>query len=191
MKTKTFHLFDAITGEYKGPYEAQESPLAPGSFISPTDSTDTGPPAEIQGKHRVFSAGSWAYVDIPVEPSSPAPTVGELKAAKNEKINQWRAVANSSTFPHAGKVFQCDALSRSDIDGVANHIGLFGTFPQGFPGIWKATDNSYLSMATIDDFKDFYQSMTTQGTGNFNKAEVLKTQLAAATTPEDVDAIVW
>ncbi len=120
-----------------------------------------------------------------------APALDEMKAEKNLQINAWRASANLSTFPHAGKQIACDALSRSDIDGVANNIALFGVFPDGFPGGWKATDNTMIPLADVDAFRAMYASMTAQGTENFNHAQALKAQLAAASTPEEVAAIQW
>jgi hypothetical protein len=114
-----------------------------------------------------------------------------LKAEKNEQINAWRAAANLSAFPHAGKQIACDALSRSDIDGVANNIALFGEFPGGFPGGWKATDNTMIPLADVDAFRAMFASMTAQGTENFNHAQALKAQLAVASTPEEVAAIEW
>jgi hypothetical protein len=125
--------------------------------------------------------------------AAPQPPVdlAVLKAAKNDEINAWRATANQTTFPHAGKQIACDALSRSDIDGVANNIALSGGFPAGFPMAWKATDNTFIELADVDAFKDMYASMTAQGTENFNHAQDLKAQLAAASTPEEVAAIEW
>jgi hypothetical protein len=114
-----------------------------------------------------------------------------LKAAKNEEINRWRTAANFSTFPHDGKLIACDALSRSDIDGVANHIGLFGAFPDGFPGGWKATDNTMIALPDVDAFRAMFASMTAQGTANFNHSQALKRALAEVTTPEEVAAIEW
>lgn len=122
---------------------------------------------------------------------TPAVDLASIKAAKNGQINAWRASANLSTFPHAAKEIACDALSRSDIDGVANNIALFGVFPEGFPGGWKATDNTMIPLADVDAFRAMYASMTRQGTDNFNHAQDLKAQLAAASTPEEVAAIVW
>lgn len=120
-----------------------------------------------------------------------APDIGVLVAAKNVAINTWRAAANLSSFPHAGKVIACDALSRSDIDAVANHIALFGAFPAGFPGGWKAVDNSLVMLPDLDAFRAMYASMTAQGTENFNHSQSLKAALALATTPEEVAAIEW
>ncbi|MDN4052914.1 DUF4376 domain-containing protein [Massilia sp. YIM B02763] len=114
-----------------------------------------------------------------------------LRAAKNNEINAWRSAANLATFPHAGKLISCDELSRSDIDGVANNIALFGEFPAGFPGGWKATDNTMIPLPDVDAFRAMYASMTAQGAANFNRAQELKAQLAAASTPEAIAAITW
>lgn len=122
----------------------------------------------------------------------PDPTsLAELKTSKNAEINEWRAAANLSTFPHAGKQVACDTLSRSDIDGVANNIALFGEFPFGFPGGWKATDNTMIPLIDVDAFRALYASMTAQGTENFNHAQALKVRLADASTPEEIAAIQW
>lgn len=120
-----------------------------------------------------------------------APDLLALKIAKNADINAWRAVANLTTFPHLGKLVACDQVSRSDIDAVANHIALFGTFTPDFPGAWKATDNTYLPMSEIEQFKAMYQSMAAQGTANFNHAQALKLQLALADTADEIVSIEW
>jgi len=112
-------------------------------------------------------------------------------AEKNLQINEWRATANQTTFPYSGKLIACDALSRSDIDGVANSVNLNGGFPTGFPMGWKCTDNTYVSIPDIATFKLMYSAMTSQGSANFAHAQALKASLAAATTQEQVDAIVW
>lgn len=117
--------------------------------------------------------------------------VSKLKAKKIEEINAARAAANSSTFPWQDKLIACDALSRSDIDGIANSIALNGTLPAGFPGAWKATDNTYIPIPDADTFKDMHNAMVAQGAANFIKSETLKAQLAAAETLEEVAAIQW
>lgn len=129
-----------------------------------------------------------AWVDSYVPPT---PDIAALKAAKNTQINQWRAAANQSYFTYSGKQIACDALSRGDIDAVTGVIALTGAFPAGFPGAWKATDNSYVMLPDVDAFKAMHAAMTAQGTANFMHAQTLKTALAAATTQADIDAIVW
>lgn len=62
MNTKTCYIYDAITGELKAVYQAQQSPLEPGVFIEPTQSTETPPPALGANQAAVFSAGAWSIV---------------------------------------------------------------------------------------------------------------------------------
>ncbi len=114
-----------------------------------------------------------------------------LKASKNEEINAARLAANFSRFAHAGKFFACDQLSRSDIDGTNGYVAINGALPPGWPGGWKAIDNTYTVIADVDAWKAFYASMFAAGNANFAHAQVLKAQLAAASTPEDVAAIQW
>jgi hypothetical protein len=172
-----------------------------GGFYDPEIHGDTIPAdaVEITAEHHAEllaaqSAGKRIVGDAdgyPVAVDPPAPTLAELKDAKNADINAWRAQANTGTFAHGGKAFACDALSRSDIDGVNGYVALFGALPPDFPGAWKAADNSYLPIADVAAWKAFYASMVAQGAANFAHAQQLKAQLAAAETPEAVAAIVW
>lgn len=131
----------------------------------------------------------WKVTNLSAE--EVAANLATAKSVKNAQINDWRLKANMSTFTHAGKVIACDTLSRSDIDAVANSIALTGAFPAGFPGAWKAVDNTYIPLADVNAFKNMHASMTLQGTINFGRAQTLKTNLAAATTVEQVEAITW
>jgi hypothetical protein len=127
-----------------------------------------------------------AELDAPV-----VVTLEDAKTAKNAEINADRADANSRTFHHAGREFACDALSRSDIDGINGYVALNGGFPAQFPGAWKAVDNSYYPLPDIESWKSFYAAMVTTGAANFAHAQSLKAQLASATTVEEVEAIAW
>lgn len=127
---------------------------------------------------------------VEIEERADAATV-VARQTKNQDIDRWRAEANASTFPHAGKQIACDALSRSDLDGVAHHIALFGDFPDGFPGAWKASDKTMLPLADVNAFRAMYASMTAQGAWNFNHSQELKAQLAVASSLEEIAAIRW
>ena len=121
----------------------------------------------------------------------PAPDLVSLKSAKNAEINAARLAANFSTFTHGGKTFACDQLSRSDIDGTNGFVSLYGTMPPGWPGGWKAVDNTYTPIATVDDWKAFYASLFAAGNANFAHSQALKAALNNATTAEQVAAIQW
>lgn len=113
------------------------------------------------------------------------------KTQKNAEINEARLKANFSTFKHLDKTFACDQLSRSDIDGTNGFVSLYGSLPPGWPGGWKAVDNSYIPITSVNDWKAFYSSMFTQGNANFLHAQSLKTRLEQATTVQEVQAITW
>lgn len=61
--TKRVYVFDPVSFEYLYPYDAQESPLEPGVFITPTDSTDVEPPAPSNGSAYTFNGIDWDTVE--------------------------------------------------------------------------------------------------------------------------------
>jgi hypothetical protein len=122
---------------------------------------------------------------------SPDITLDAVKATKITEINKARLTANTTSFPYLGKQIACDALSRSDIDGVNGYVALMGAFPSSWVGKWKAADDTYLTIETLDDWKAFYSAMVNQGQSNFVYSQWLKQQVAAATTAADVDAVYW
>ena len=119
-------------------------------------------------------------------------TLADLKAAKNEAINAARLRANQSHFTFTGKQIATDPLSRSDIDGAHGIIVATGALPPGWPGGWKAINNEYVLIPDVPTWLAFYGAMVAQGTANFAHSQALKAQLAAATTPAEVEAVpVW
>lgn len=115
----------------------------------------------------------------------------DLKDARKVYVNTSRATANTTSFPFAGYTIATDALSRSDIDGVNGEVANTGALPQGWPGGWKTLENTYVSIPDVATWKTFYTAMVNQGSFNFGKAQTLKAAIDAATTVEEVEAIVW
>jgi hypothetical protein len=137
---------------------------------------------ENQGGQLTFKTAHGEPLSVPatlVAAAAPGTTIAEFSAAKNTEINAWRLAANLSTFTHGGKIIACDALSRSDIDGVNGYVALYGSLPPAFPGAWKAVDNSYLPIADVTAWKGFYAAMVAQGAANFAHTQALKGQLQA------------
>lgn len=128
-----------------------------------------------------LASGPAAYVD--------GRTLEDLKAAKNAAINAARLRANQSHFTFAGKQIATDPLSRSDIDGAHGIIVATGALPPGWPGGWKAMDNTICQIPDVPTWLAFYGAMVAQCTANFAHAQALKAQLAAATTPAEVEAV--
>lgn len=114
-----------------------------------------------------------------------------VKAERRDYINKARSIANQASFTYDGKEIAADRLSRSDIDGVHGYITMVGSFPTGWPGGWKAMDNTYVQISTTAEWVSLYTAMVNQGTINFGKAQSLKQQIDAATTIAEVEAVVW
>lgn len=184
--------FHPATGVYLGQGEADADPLNEGNWLLPAHSTILAPPSVGVGLFAKFDGTAWQTVVVSPAPPEPIPpTLAELKAAKNNEINQARLAANRSTFTHSGKVIACDELSRGDIDGTNGIVSLFGVLPTGWFGGWKAVDNTSVVISDVTGWKAFYASMYAAGIANFTKAQTLKAQLSAATTAAQVSAIAW
>lgn len=65
--SKIVHLFDNA-GVYVCDYTPQECPLTPGSFITPTDSTEVPVPVTGVNENAVFSkiTNTWSIVPVPL-----------------------------------------------------------------------------------------------------------------------------
>lgn len=138
-----------------------------------------------------LSSDILAALGLELHPLDFATLLAQAKTAKNEEINAARLAANQATFTHAGKLISCDPLSKGDIIGANGMIALYGQMPGGWPGAWKALDNTYVVIADLAAWKSFYASMFDTGTANFAHSEALKAALAAATTLEQVQALAW
>ena len=131
----------------------------------------------------------WRYENGEILP--PLPDLDALRTAKNDEINAERERRTFDTFEHAGKTISCDTLSRSDIDGVNGYVALNNAFPSIWPGAWKCADNTYLTIATVDEWKAFYGSMVAAGAALYARAQALKAALSKATTADEIAAIHW
>ncbi len=117
--------------------------------------------------------------------------LGTAKAAKNAEINASRLAANQSYFEFSGKQITADPLSRGDIDAVNGYISLTGQMPPNWIGAWKTADNSWIPVADVATWTDFYSAMLNQGSVNFAKAQTLKAAVIAAQSIAELEAIKW
>jgi hypothetical protein len=154
--------------------------------------TVTAPDFEfVGGQYSWTPEFGWAVFDSEAVSARTAEELAAAKAAKREEINRARLAANRTSFSFMGKDIAVDDVSRSDIDGVSDQVLLTGSFPAGFPNAWKAMDNTYVAIPDIDTWRAFVTAMTTQGAVNFGRAQQRKAEIDAATTVEQVEAIVW
>ncbi len=80
-----FH-FDPVTKEYLGASQADESPLEPGVFLVPAYSTESEPPAVVDGQRAVFD-GEWRVEAIPKKPAVPvALTIPDVVTMRQARL---------------------------------------------------------------------------------------------------------
>lgn len=82
-------------------------------------------------------------------------------------------------------------MDYATVTVVEDDILIVEVAQQGPTGAWKAMDNSYVAIPDVGTFKAMHAAMTAQGTVNFGHSQTLKAALAAATTVEQIEAIVW
>jgi len=87
MAPKTVYLFDPITGEYRGIYQAQESPLEPGAYIEPADSTETQPPSAAANEVAVYANGAWA-----LQPDYRGLTIYDQATGSTQEVTEIGAI---------------------------------------------------------------------------------------------------
>lgn len=96
MTTKPFFLFDG-DGVYSGVYEAQESPLEPGAYISPELSTTVAPPLLQDNQSAKWSGVDWLVITN----SEPEPVQPYVPTA----LDQIRTLETQQLMPRATREF--------------------------------------------------------------------------------------
>jgi hypothetical protein len=113
-------------------------------------------------------------------------TLADLKAAQWNLIKQARSNAEYAGFTWDGSTFDSDAISQQRITGAVTLAQL----SPGFTIDWTLADNSVRTLNQADMIAvgvALGQHVQTQ----FTKAQALRVAIEAATTPEDVAAVVW
>ena len=114
-----------------------------------------------------------------------------MKLAKNAQINDWRLLANATSFTYLGKQIAVDITSKFDILFADIEIRNTSAMPTVWPGGWKTMDNSFVLISDVPTWKAFLHALYNQGAVNFGHAQELKGEVALATTVEAINAIVW
>lgn len=209
---KTFYLFDPATGESKGTYDAQESPLEPGFFISPEHSTDIAPPTLSANEVAVFANGAWSAVPdfrgaiwfdqasgapteitaIGLPPSNlgvslpPALQLAQAQAAQIAILTAAYNAAIQQPVTYMGTSFQADASSQITLSKVI--AALAGQVPSGF--YWLDQNNNQVAM-TYAQLQGLASAMMAQGWAAFQQLQARKVFVRGASTVAAVQAIVW
>lgn len=118
-------------------------------------------------------------------------TLLDAKIAKGAEINAARRAALSGLFTWRGHQISHDDEARSNIESTSSYISSSGALPPGWPGYWKAEDNTLVPLTTLADWQDFLAARTARGTAIFSYSEQMKAQILAAQTIAEVDAVTW
>jgi hypothetical protein len=114
-----------------------------------------------------------------------AAQVAVVTAAYQSAVQQPVAFTNKAG---TAQTYQADATSQQLLMQATQGYTIGGSVPDGF--YWKASDNTHVPFV-LADLQGLYDVMLAQGWAAFQKLQTLKTSIAAATTVDAVQAVVW
>lgn len=110
--------------------------------------------------------------------------------AAKERINASWKLAEQSPFIAYGKAFDADDKAIQRILGAAQAALVAKTLGQSLTIEWTCADNSTLTMDT--DMLAAIPMVIAQHADSLHKrGKILKSKIEAATTIEQIDAVVW
>ena len=151
------------------------------------------------GTNNVFYA-SIGMTEMEVEQSytggwylsgyAPQQPLDELKALKREEINQARDNAEQGGFEYMGKIFDSDQVSCQRISCAAQAMSVL-TMSAETPTItWTCQDNTTIDLSA-SELMGLVVALAEWSNSCHQKATVLKAQIDACTSKEELDAITW
>lgn len=112
------------------------------------------------------------------------------KTAKWAEVKQHRDATENGGFTWGGSPFDSTPISQSRIQGAAQLATLAMINNQPFGIDWTLNDNSARTLSG-DDMLAVGRALATHVNAQHVKARQLRERIEAATTPEQVDAILW
>lgn len=113
-------------------------------------------------------------------------TLSDLQVAKWEQIKRARSSAEFGGFTWDGSPFDSDAISQSRIQGA---VQLAAMAPE-FTIEWTLADNSARNLSAAD-LANVGAALGIHVATQHAKARTLRSQIEAATTAAEVDAVTW
>ncbi len=148
--------------------------IADGAFEPRPDSPSTW---------HVFDPVAFAWV-------LPNNYLDEAKDAAKDRINrEWKA-AEQRPFPAYGKTFDADDKAIQRILGAAQAAAVAKQLGQPMSIEWTCADNSTLIM-DADMLVAIPVILAQAADALHQRARALKAQIAAATTLEQIDSVIW
>lgn len=197
---KTVYIFDAATGEYRHPYNAQESPLEPGEFIEPILSTPMPPPDLAVDQAAVFSKENNEWSVVPdfrgqtfydqttgaatvidalgplsanLGASPPPPTVDELRKRARATLPAWEESERAGGIEHAGHEWLTTPAAVQDIRDAL----LAGMVPTG---AWINAAREPVPM-NLPDLQTLWTAMVTRGAEIYQRRLQMEVAIANMT----------
>lgn len=179
---QTIYNYNPITGDFISMSEADDSPLEPGIFLMPANATTLSPPIIEAGQVTRYIDGSWVIDTLP----DPAQNVEGLKTLKKIEIE---SSANTAMFPitvYSQSERDTWPTQESEADSwTANHAAATPMLSAIAAQRGMAIDDLVSAvLIKASEFKVLAGSIL----GN-RKAKI--DLIAAATTAEELRAIVW
>lgn len=188
-KSRPFCFVDAF-GKVIGNCESLDPPQLPGL----TTIAEAAPPGHYRsgdawvpmpaqtGPAQVFDWTAKAWKD--------PRTLADIKATRWSEIKRHRDLLEASGFPYQGKRLDSDARSVQRINTAVQAAQAALAAQQPFPIVWTCADNSLLALDAAGVL-GIPVALATYADQLHQLAKGLRTQIEAATTVAQVQAIAW
>jgi hypothetical protein len=179
-------------GKYIRRVECQFDPLETKKagkevYLIPGNSTTIAPLPEKEGFNVVWNGSAWEYQEIPVPPAPPEPTLDEVKAEKIMEMKGVRDTKEVEPITTDKGIFDYDDKSRDRLAIARQALtdaGGQGTIT------WTTADNQRVPLG-VADFAAINAAAATRSNELHVTYNELKQRVNAATTADEVRAIVW
>lgn len=227
--------YHPITGEFISFVEADESPLEPGVYLIPANSTEKIPPDQVEKQVIIFENGEWVkkpdyrgkryykidtkesfiITEIGVEPDNTMVEsvpdiydkwdsiqnkwVLDLEKYKDNKIDELNNACNqsilgrfTSTVNGVQYQFSYDAEAQSNFSKAGRAFDKNLVTSVSWTAYEIETGNMIRLTLDVNAFDAvFADSLNHVNSNVSNFRDVLQPQVNAATSKDEVDAIVW
>ena len=168
--------------------------LPPGSFLVDSDIPESILVNEYKlienSLVRVGAPADAEIYDLNITTLNWEINISKLKAVKRATIKRARGIAEYAGFTWAGSTFDSNAISQQRIASAVQLASLSKAANQPFSITWTLADDT-LRTLTADEMIQVGLALGEFVQTNFQKAQALQQQIDAATTKEEVEAVVW
>lgn len=147
-------------------------------FLSSSPEWGGAGPPKPSARHR--------WNPVALEWHLPVSAMRSVKDAQWDAVKKSRSIAESAGFDWGGGRFQSGAVSQQRINSKA----LLATLDAGFSEEWILSDNTVMTLSA-SDMVSVGLALGTHMAIQFKKSQVLRAEIEAATTIDDVLAVCW